>query len=267
MFINQFHRDLADNVLTHEDWQMLKPTHEFLQPFYQVTLEQQMEWASIDQVLENMDILFMQFENAKVFSLDFPTNARGSIINNRVDKIFSQRSHGQFDSHGLVGALQVLQREWPKPNLCYRPSVTPRKAPAIYGSPLDKGVVRQRSRRSAHAAGEVQAPTACCRGELQPKQRRTRNDALPTHQTVNKRARYLPGDEDEFEKFITRSPRHISTNNPLEWWCRQEQRSEYPRLYQIAIDILSVPAISDDLERVFSCIRYAQYLRIELVFL
>lgn len=28
-------------------------THEFLQPFHQATLEQQMEWASIDQVLEN----------------------------------------------------------------------------------------------------------------------------------------------------------------------------------------------------------------------
>lgn len=41
-------------------------THEFLQPFYQATLEQQMEWASIDQVLENMDILFKQFEDAKV---------------------------------------------------------------------------------------------------------------------------------------------------------------------------------------------------------
>ncbi|KAH7235312.1 hypothetical protein BKA59DRAFT_407144 [Fusarium tricinctum] len=34
-------------------------THEFLQPFYQATLEQQMEWASIDQVLEDMDILFL----------------------------------------------------------------------------------------------------------------------------------------------------------------------------------------------------------------
>ncbi|OAQ61293.1 reverse transcriptase [Purpureocillium lilacinum] len=36
-----------------------------IHPFHQATLEQQMEWASIDQVLENMDILFMQFENAK----------------------------------------------------------------------------------------------------------------------------------------------------------------------------------------------------------
>ncbi|KAM4067442.1 transposase-like protein [Hirsutella rhossiliensis] len=37
-----------------------------LQPFHQATLEQQMAWASIDQVLENMDILFVQFEDAKV---------------------------------------------------------------------------------------------------------------------------------------------------------------------------------------------------------
>ncbi|KAG7415009.1 putative AC9 transposase [Fusarium oxysporum f. sp. raphani] len=66
IFLNQYHEELEDDILTHDDWQVLKMTHEFLQPFYQATLEQQMEWASIDQVLENMDILFLQFENAKV---------------------------------------------------------------------------------------------------------------------------------------------------------------------------------------------------------
>lgn len=66
IFLNQYHGELEDDVLTHDDWQVLKTTHEFLQPFYQATLEQQMECASVDQVLENMDILFMQFENARV---------------------------------------------------------------------------------------------------------------------------------------------------------------------------------------------------------
>ena len=64
-----------------------------------------------------------------------------------------------------------------------------------------------------------------------------------------------PGDEDEFDKFINAPPRHMMTANPLEWWCREEQRAEYPRLHQMAIDILSVPAMSDDPERVFSCTR------------
>ena len=66
IFLNQYHKELEDDILTHDDWQVLKMTHEFLQPFHQATLEQQMEWASIDQVLENMDILFKQFEDAKV---------------------------------------------------------------------------------------------------------------------------------------------------------------------------------------------------------
>ncbi|EGU73046.1 hypothetical protein FOXB_16444, partial [Fusarium oxysporum f. sp. conglutinans Fo5176] len=65
IFFNQHHKELEGDILTHDDWQVLKLTHEFLQPFHQATLEQQMEWASIDQVLENMDILFLQFENAK----------------------------------------------------------------------------------------------------------------------------------------------------------------------------------------------------------
>jgi hAT family C-terminal dimerisation region len=59
-------------------------------------------------------------------------------------------------------------------------------------------------------------------------------------------------DEDEFEKFINTSPKRISTKSPLEWWTREEQRLEYPRLYQMAIDVLSVPLMSDAPERVFS---------------
>ena len=62
-------------------------------------------------------------------------------------------------------------------------------------------------------------------------------------------------DEDEFEKFISSSPRQVKAKTPLEWWCREEQRMEFPRLHQIAIHILSVPAMSDDPERVFSCAR------------
>ncbi|EXU94974.1 hypothetical protein X797_011953, partial [Metarhizium robertsii] len=70
IFLNQYHNELDGDILTHDDWLILKMTHEFLQPFYQATLEQQMEWASIDQVLENMDILFKQFEDAKVKYVD-----------------------------------------------------------------------------------------------------------------------------------------------------------------------------------------------------
>jgi hypothetical protein len=60
--------------------------------------------------------------------------------------------------------------------------------------------------------------------------------------------------EDEFEKFVTASP-HKITCSPLQWWCKEEQRLEYPRLHKMAIDILSIPPMSDEAERVFSGVR------------
>jgi hypothetical protein len=65
-FLQQYHDELQDDTLTTEDWTLLKITRDFLQPFYQATLMQEREWASIDQVLANMDILFKRFEDGKV---------------------------------------------------------------------------------------------------------------------------------------------------------------------------------------------------------
>ena len=61
-------------------------------------------------------------------------------------------------------------------------------------------------------------------------------------------------EEDEFEKFVNAKPCKI-TCSPLEWWCKEEQRLEYPRLHQMAMDILSIPPMSDEAERVFSGVR------------
>lgn len=107
ILLNQYHNELEGDILTHDDWQLLKMTHEFLQPFHQATLEQQMEWASIDQVLENMDILFMQFENAKV-SVAGSTIYHLICTNAKTGQIRRQCAYGSFYPHGLVGSLEVL---------------------------------------------------------------------------------------------------------------------------------------------------------------
>lgn len=57
--------------------------------------------------------------------------------------------------------------------------------------------------------------------------------------------------EDELEKFINGTPCKIAVS-PLTWWTREEQRMEYPRLHKMAIDVLSIPPMSDKAERVFS---------------
>jgi hypothetical protein len=47
-------------------------------------------------------------------------------------------------------------------------------------------------------------------------------------------------EEDELKKFLNTTPYTIHCS-PLEWWTREEQRIEYPRLHHMAIDTLSIP--------------------------
>jgi hypothetical protein len=54
---------------------------------------------------------------------------------------------------------------------------------------------------------------------------------------------------DEYEHYCSQP--QVNTEYPLEWW-RTVGSSNYPHLAQMAIDILSIPAMSDEPERIFS---------------
>ncbi|KAM9873933.1 hypothetical protein VDGL01_11997 [Verticillium dahliae] len=56
---------------------------------------------------------------------------------------------------------------------------------------------------------------------------------------------------DEYEAYTSQSPIPIDCS-PLAWWLRNEQKERFPRLSKMAIDILSIPAMSADPERTFS---------------
>jgi hypothetical protein len=68
-------------------------------------------------------------------------------------------------------------------------------------------------------------------------------------QKLGKYAR--PASQDEYEDYIHGEPYDIGKMPALKWWCQDSQRKRWPRLSYIAIDILSIPAMSDELERVF----------------
>lgn len=55
---------------------------------------------------------------------------------------------------------------------------------------------------------------------------------------------------NEYEAYTSQTPIVIECS-PLTRWLRDEQQERYPRLSKMAIDILSIPAMSADPERVF----------------
>lgn len=66
IFCQNHHKVLGEAVLSPQDWETLKMTLEFLQPFSQATLVQESKWSSLDQALWTMDVLFKHYEQAKV---------------------------------------------------------------------------------------------------------------------------------------------------------------------------------------------------------
>lgn len=61
--------------------------------------------------------------------------------------------------------------------------------------------------------------------------------------------------QSEFQRFIDSPVDSIgftASHAVLDWWLEPCQRRTYPRLYRMAVDILSTPAMSAEAGRVFS---------------
>jgi hypothetical protein len=74
--------------------------------------------------------------------------------------------------------------------------------------------------------------------------------------------------KDDFDIIISEAPIALAEDTtPLQWWCSEDVGTAYPRLSRMAIDILSVPAVSAEPERTFSgARRTARWDRLRLLF-
>jgi hypothetical protein len=62
-----------------------------------------------------------------------------------------------------------------------------------------------------------------------------------------------PTSQDEYEDYNAGEPCGLGKGtSALLWWCQDMQRQRWPWLSYMAINILSIPAMSDEPERVFS---------------
>jgi hypothetical protein len=66
-----------------------------------------------------------------------------------------------------------------------------------------------------------------------------------------------PQSQDEFDNYIGENPIPLdSRTTSFQWWNLPLQRTRFPRLSQLAIEVLSIPGMSDKPERVFSGARH-----------
>jgi hypothetical protein len=79
-----------------------------------------------------------------------------------------------------------------------------------------------------------------------------RRDPDKYDQIAKTLTKYRPTSQDEFDDYSNGEPCDIGSISALDWWCQESQKRRWPRLSSMAIDILSIPAMSAEPERVFS---------------
>jgi len=70
--------------------------------------------------------------------------------------------------------------------------------------------------------------------------------------TQSLRSVIRPASEDEYEDYNSQESYNVGKQGALAWWSQDAQREHWPRLSLMAINILSIPPMSDEPERVFS---------------
>jgi hypothetical protein len=61
-----------------------------------------------------------------------------------------------------------------------------------------------------------------------------------------------PQSQDELKDYCTEPVSYGLNISPLDWWLQDSQKRRWPRLSLWAIEVLSIPSMSDKPERVFS---------------
>src|SRR3954454_19540271 len=88
-------------------------------------------------------------------------------------------------------------------------------------------------------------------------QLRVKNPALPPNKFTEwkhaHRALNSSSISDEYARYCD-SPTSLDTDDARKWWLEGTQQRIYPNLSKMALDILSIPAMSAEPERVFSSI-------------
>ena len=238
-FLHEHDWELEEAALSSSDWDLLIKTHSFLEPFASATLYAEGKHSSVCQSLALMDALLIHYEREKTrYSKPGSEDPRmlraiemGWFV---LNKYYTMTEDVPVYAAALLldpsKRLAYLEKNWP-------PEWHEAAIAGAHG-------IWMKEYRGFDTPREPDTPTSA------PKE--SSSGSLSLLLRLSDVTEDIESTvADDLDAFIRVKPFAISCT-PLEWWFRPEQRSKFPRLSRMAIDILSIPSESAEPERVFS---------------
>ncbi|OAQ58045.2 ribonuclease H-like protein [Pochonia chlamydosporia 170] len=217
--------DCAGDRLSAEDWTILEKIESFLEKLKMTTKALESSFATLDHVLLAMDFVLAQFEAGKEAYTDDPIMA--PMYNSgwaKLDKYYRLTDESPayvaaivlHPSHKWHYIHENWKREWIESS--------EKLIEALWGE-----------YKPVESLPLAEAPST------------TTNEFLKWR---NKHLQPAPI-RDEYEHYC-RSERVYGFTSALTWWVEETQQKTYPNLSKMAVDILSIPAMAAEPERLFS---------------
>ena len=237
--------ELEKDYLSHTDWTHLGNISSFLKPFRQATKVNEGIFDAIDRVLPWIEFLMEHLENSRLtWANYYYMHERVERAWEKLDKYYQiTDSSIAYISATVLNPMykwQWFDARWTTPNLI----------PALI-----QGKVELRRLWESDYAG-----TFTARPITPQNIENSAEDDLTAFfiRTAAATAEHTRTQAiDELETYLREPlldvPRHLVTSfRGLTWWLEDTQQRRYPRLSKMAVDLLTVPAMSAEIERVFS---------------
>lgn len=231
LYTKHWYESLQKDYLSPDDWEYLRLISAFLHPFFRATKATEGDHATIDRVLFTMDILIQHFKKS------LSVYQSNSFLSSRIEKswaIFDKYYLKTEDSPFYAAAVifhpsrrtLYLKQNWDKKWI--RPAIN--------------SVKELWEKYKDQSANTPTLPVLSMQ-----------IDNLDEFDILAQNLDVVPRQQikDEFEEYLSEAVITIETS-ALSWWLNTQQRRRWPRLSQLAINVLSIPAMSSEPERVFS---------------
>jgi hypothetical protein len=232
--VNEFiaeHEDLLHLELHRDEWRMLEDTFQFLQPFKEACKACEGDTVTLDCMITTLDILIAHF---KASQKRHANNA--ALISSITTSWYALDKYYKLTDDSPIYTAALLLHP------SYRKQYLTTTWPKAWVKPAVQRVKELWKDKYATIKVDEDAPISVVS--------QAPISFFQQQQELLQRRHHL---NDEFEVFIEQSG--IAVVNAITWWLEETQQRTFPRLSQMAIDILSAPSMSAESERVFSLTR------------
>jgi hypothetical protein len=223
------YQENQEDLLSLEDWKDLQKVEDFLLFFHDATLSTESRGATIERVLPTMDFLLEKFEEAKcVYAKDI---FMGPCCNSGWAKL--NKYYSLTERSPVYVAALVLCPQW--------------KWEYIEGNWPESWQLDCKKKMRDFWESEYRSTAISVPRQLSESAKRTQNTFAQWRQQRERSSI----DIDEYTKYL-QAPVLPEVTDPRSWWLEATQQKTYPALSIMALDILSIPAMSAEPERLFS---------------